>query len=228
MIILEGLAMNLYIFYFPFLYSLLFSALSGPIGSLILWRRMSFFGETIAHASLLGFVLQYLFGWPLEFSMGLVSVAYCLFLELLDQQQLDQSSFLPMLSYGVMGCSLILIEKVVHNPSLVYTVLIGDILLVTAYDCQLLAAMLVLVIVTILYFYKCLILMLFSRELAHLHANNVRMMSFLINILIALSVTVAVQAVGILLGMAMLTIPALTAYYCSSSPKKMMIFSRRF
>jgi zinc transport system permease protein len=222
------LIMTLSFFYIPFLYSVLFSALSGPIGSLILWRRMSFFGETIAHASLLGFVLQYLLGWPLEFSMSIVAVGYCLLLELFDYQELDQSSFLPMLSYGVMGCSLILIEKVVHNPSLVYTVLIGDILLVRPYDCQLILGLLMIVTGSLFYFYRPLILVLFSKELAQLHYKNVRMMSFLMNLLIALSVAIAVQTVGILLAMAMLTMPSLTAFYSSSSPKGMIFWSSMF
>ena len=89
----------------PFCYSVIFSFLAGPIGSLILWRRMSFFGETIAHASLLAFVLEHLIGWPLESSMVVISVLYCLLIEFFDNKDLEQSSFLPMLSYGLMGAS---------------------------------------------------------------------------------------------------------------------------
>jgi zinc transport system permease protein len=217
--------MSFSFFYIPFIYSLLLSGLCGPIGSLILWRRMSFFGETIAHGSLLGFVLQHLLGWPLELSMSIVAIGYCVLLEVIDHQELDQSSFLPMLSYGVMGASLILIEKIIHNPSLVYTVLIGDILLVRPYDCQLLAGMLIVVCFSISYYYRPLILILFSKDLGYLNYTHVRAISFLMNVLIALSVAIAVQAVGILLGMALLTIPSLTAYYCSASPKKMIIYS---
>ena len=227
MSITRGLQMISYIsfFYVPYLYSLLLSTLCGPVGSLIVWRRMSFFGETIAHASLLGFVLRHMLGWSLEFSMGLVSLAYCAFLELIDRHDLEQSSFLPMLSYGVMGGSLVLIEKIIHNPSLVYTVLIGDILLVRRQDCWALAVLIGITSVLLFFYYRPLILTLFSKELGQLHTRSARWMSFLINSLIALSVSMAVQAVGILLAMGLFTIPALTAAVLSSGPRQMMIYT---
>ncbi len=209
----------------PVFYSLIFSLLSGPIGCLILWKRMTFFGETIAHASLMGYVLQYLLGIPIELSMMMVSVVYCFLLEFINDKGLDQSSFLPLLSYGLMGLSLILFDKIIKNSNLIYSILVGDILLVTWKDCQILLLMAVATISLIFYFYNPLILSLFSKELGSLHYKKIKYINLLMNILIAITITFAVQTVGILLAMAMLTIPSLTAFYCSHNAKQMILRS---
>lgn len=209
----------------PLVYSLIFSLLAGPIGCLILWKRMTFFGETIAHASLMGYVLQYLLGIPIELSMMMVSISYCFLLEFINDKGLDQSSFLPLLSYGLMGLSLILFDKIIKNTNLIYSILVGDILLVNWKDCQILLMMAFFTVSLIFYFYRPLILSLFSKELGILHYRKIKYINLLMNILIAITITFAVQTVGILLAMAMLTIPSLTAFYCSHNSKQMILIS---
>ena len=121
-----------------------------------------------------------------------------------------------------------MIDKFIQNPSLVYAVLIGDILLVDWIDCVYILALLSVAAIFFSLFFRVIILFLFSQEIAQLQTKYTRILSFLLNILIAVSVSFSVQAVGLLLAMAMLTIPALTAFECSSSPREMIFYSCGF
>ena len=208
---------------YPVIYCVFLSILVGPIGSIILWRRLSFFGETIAHASLLGGVIQYFFHIPFEASLILLSFVYCVLLEVMQDKKLDHDSLLPMLSYGFLGISLFLIQKFIKQSSLLFSLMLGDILLISPSDCWFLGSVCILVLLIWKLFSKPLLLMLVSDELAKLQYPSVRWIGFLMNFMSALGVVFTVQGVGVLLAMAMLTISPLTAAYLAKSPNQMMI-----
>lgn len=210
------------IFWKAALYMGLLSLLAGPVGSLILWRRMTFLGESLAHASLMGFILQYFLQWPLALCMLSVSLSYCTLLEVLQQKGLERSDILPLLAYGLMGISLLIIEKLIAKPSLMNRILLGDVLLVSWQDCFVIAVMLVIILGIFRWYYRSFLLYLYSPELAFLHQPDLTRLSFIMNVLIGLSVTMTVQGAGMLLAMALLTIPALTAYPWSRTPWAMI------
>lgn len=214
-----------FIFWKAALYITLLSLLSGPVGSLILWRRMTFLGESLAHASLMGFILQYFFGWPLAVCMLLISLLYCSLLEILQHKGLEKSDILPLLAYGLMGLSLLIIETVIAKPSLMNRILLGDVLLVSWQDCAVVAAVLLFIVTIFRAYYRSFVLYLFSPELAFLHQPQLIRVSFLMNVLIGLSVTMTVQGAGMLLAMALLTIPGITAYPWSRTPWSMIFLS---
>lgn len=213
------------IFWKAAVYMGLLSILAGPVGSLILWRRMTFLGESLAHASLMGFILQYFLQWPLALCMLLISVIYCSLIEILQQKGLERSDILPLLAYGLMGVSLLIIEKLIAKPSLMNKILLGDVLLISWHDCMVIAIMIVALLSVFRWYYRSFLLYLYSPELAFLHQPQLIRLSFLMNVLIGLSVTMTVQGAGMLLAMALLTIPALTAYPWSRTPWSMILIS---
>ncbi|MBM4222555.1 MAG: metal ABC transporter permease [Gammaproteobacteria bacterium] len=212
-----------------FLYSIVFilglSLLSGPIGSLMLWRQMTFFGETVAHGTLLAFLLQYVTHWPLIGCMIIIVLAYCIVLEIFESNYFDLNQVFPLLSYGAMGCALLLTETVVRQPRMIYRVLIGDILLVSYDDCLILFILLLSTICFVSYYYRAILLSLFSADLARLRYRSIFIIRFVINVLIGLSVAMSVQSAGMLLAMAVLTIPSLTAASWSKHPWSMILLS---
>jgi zinc transport system permease protein len=210
------------------LYIGLLSVLAGPVGSLILWRRMTFLGESLAHASLMGFILQYMTQWPIAWCMLIITVFYCSLIEFFQQKGLERSDILPLLAYGFMGLSLLVIEKFIAKPSLMNRIILGDVLLVSWSDCLMIGVIVAAVLVIFKVYYRGFILYLYSAELAFLHRPQIIGLSFLMNILIGLSVTMAVQGAGMLLAMALLTIPAITAYPWSRTPWSMIVLSTFF
>jgi zinc transport system permease protein len=210
-------------FYYPMVFIMGLSMIAGPIGSLMIWRKMTFFGETLAHGTLVAFLIQYLTHWPLSVCMGLVVLFYALVLEGLERKKGDYLSIMPILSYGVMGLSLLITETAIKQPKMVYRVFLGDLLLTQYSDCMNLYILAIVIVLSIYKWYRPLLLSLFSRDLALLHYPSIPFISFFINILMGLSVTMTVQSIGMLLAMALLTLPALIASQWSQHPWQMMI-----
>ncbi|MDP6189999.1 MAG: metal ABC transporter permease, partial [Gammaproteobacteria bacterium] len=63
----------------PWLGGILIATTTGPLGSFMVWRRMAYFGDTLAHAALLGVAL----GWLLQINLTLAVVLFCLLLAIL-------------------------------------------------------------------------------------------------------------------------------------------------
>ena len=77
---------------------------AGPIGCFIVWRRMAYFGETLAHAGLLGAGLGLLFN--VNIALGAIVVAMVLALVLIvlkRQQQLAVDTILGILSHTALA-----------------------------------------------------------------------------------------------------------------------------
>jgi len=210
-------------FLYPILFVLGLSIISGPIGSFMIWRKMTFFGETLAHGTLVAFLLQYITHWPLALCMSVVVLAYALVLEFLERQKGDYLSIMPILSYGVMGLSLLITETGIKQPKMVYRVFLGDLLLTQYQDCVALFILAGVIIASTVRWYRPFLLLLFSRELAFLHYRNIHLLSFFMNMLMGLSVTMTVQSIGMLLAMALLTLPSLIASNWSRHPWQMII-----
>jgi len=211
-------------FFYPIIFVLGLSVISGPIGSFMIWRKMTFFGETIAHGTLVAFLLQYITHWPLPVCMNLVVLAYALVLEFLERQKGDYLSIIPILSYGVMGLSLLITETAIKQPKMVYRVFLGDLLLTQYHDCQALWILAAIIVISTIRWYRPFLLLLFSRELACLHYRYIPFLSFFLNMLMGLSVTMTVQSIGMLLAMALLTLPSLIASTWSRHPWHMIVF----
>ena len=77
------------------------SLLAGPLGCFIIWRRMAYFGDTVAHSSLLGVSLAILLDVNLIIGVFTIAVCIALLLTYLQRQQtLSSDSLLGILSHG--------------------------------------------------------------------------------------------------------------------------------
>ena len=212
-------------FFMPIVYCCLLSLLSGPIGCLILWSRLTFFGETIAHAAIFGLFLSLYLGIPMTASMSLIVLTYCLLIEFFIDEKVHQSYLLPIFSYGVLGLGFVLIEKFLSTPSALFNVLLGDILLITFHDVLSLSIMVALIWGLWLFFHRHIILTLLMPDLAILKKINLRATHFAKNLVTGLAIAFVIQAAGMLLSMALLTIPPLTAKMISKTPYQMVIYT---
>ena len=116
------------------------AALAGPLGCIVVWRRMAYFGEAIAHAALLGVVLGAVLGvfpWAIIIAVC-ASVALILYvLERYGKATLD--SAIGLVAHGSLAFGLVLLSfaETVQVNLLAY--LFGDILSVSAHDLWLIA-----------------------------------------------------------------------------------------
>ena len=108
---------------------------TGPLGAFIVWRRMAYFGDNLAHSSLLGVALALLMSINPTLSVIIVCLVLALILVVLQQQQnLASDTLLGILSHTSLAIGLVAISLMPSVKVDLLGLLFGDLLTVTAQD----------------------------------------------------------------------------------------------
>ncbi len=202
---------------------LLVALLAGPLGCLLVWRRLAWFGDSLAHAALLGIGLSLLFSIP--GSLGIASV--CLLLAvllglLLRQPELASDTLLTILSTTSLSLGLIAISlSDVRVDLMAY--LFGDLLSMEAGDLPWLLVGSIATLGLLVWQWRNLVLASINEEMAAVDGVPVQRLRLLLLLMLALVVTAAMKVVGVLLITALLVIPAAAARRLSRTPEQMAV-----
>jgi len=200
----------------------------GPLGSVVVWRRMAYFGDTLAHASLLGVALAVAADVMPMTGVGVIGILLAAMLFWLERQRdLSTDTLLGILSHSALALGLIvlsLIQSQGYNINLM-AYLFGDLLAVAQRDIIIMYVMVVVILVVFSRILKPLISISVNEELARVDGIAVGRVRFIFMILLAMVIAVALKVVGILLITALLIIPAATARLFSVSPLQMVVLS---
>lgn len=202
------------------------AAVTGPLGCFVVWRRMAYFGDTLAHAALLGVAL----GVLLEIGPGLGITAVCFALAgalvaLQRWKHLAGDTVLGILSHGALALGLVVLASIKGGTTGLTAYLMGDILSVTMTDIAWIYGGGAFVLVVLAIIWRSLLAVTVHEELARVEGVPAELVRMVFMFLIALVVAVAMKVVGVLLVTALLIIPAATARRFSSTPEAMAIFS---
>ncbi len=203
--------------------------IAGPIGCFIVWRRMAYFGETLAHAGLLGVGFGLLFN--INITLGAVASAVLLALLLLAlkrQRQIAVDTLLGILSHTALALGLVTVGLVTGAVSGHLDILFGDILTVSSHDVLIVWAGVVAVLAVIIYLWRDLIAISVHEDLAKAEGINVPWVELVFMLTMAAMTAFAMKIVGLLLITALTVIPAAAARRISASPEAMAIWSSVF
>ena len=203
---------------------LVFSCLAGPLGSVMVWRRLAFFGDTISHSALLGLAFSLIWQLPSQLVLSLFCVGLAIILTLIPfRSKVSIDSILAIFSHGSLALGLVVLALMERPPLSLTGFLFGDILALTWGDIMTTAAAALGVGVLTVLFWRSLLTTFISEELAT--SEKVPTLAIKIGFAIALGLTIGLllQTVGALLMTAMLIIPASCARYLSSSPAQMIL-----
>lgn len=198
------------------------AVVAGPLGSFVIWRRMVFFGDTLAHAALLGVVLGTLLGVAPELGVLAVGAAVAVLLVVWQRRRrLAGDTLLGILSHGALALGLVAIA-IVEGPRIdLMSVLFGDILAVTAGDLAWLYGGGAAVAAVLALLWRPMLSVAVDEELASVEGVPVAAVSLAFMLLLAVVVGLAMKVVGILLVSALLIIPPAAARSLSASPEGM-------
>jgi zinc transport system permease protein len=195
----------------------------GVMGCFVVWRRMAYFGDSLAHSALLGIAIGLATGLSLSLSIFIISMGFALLLLWLQHRGvLATDTLLGILAHGALSFGMVLMA-LLGIPVDLHAVLFGDILTVTIKDLGLIAAGAVLVLSLMGLFWGQFILMTMSQDLAKAEGVKTFALQMLFLVLMTITVAVSVQMVGVLLITSMLIIPAATARQLVHSPEYMAI-----
>lgn len=199
---------------------------TGPLGCFVIWRRMAYFGDTMAHSALLGVALSLFFSLNLMLSVFVVAAAISLLLIVLQKRQaLSADALLGILSHATLAIGLVLVAFMSWVRIDLIAFLFGDILAVTPTDIAVVWGGGALVIGAIIWLWRPLLASTASSELAEAEGLRPERARLLFMLLMALVIAIAMKIVGIMLITSLLIIPAAAARRFSNSPERMAVLA---
>ena len=197
--------------------------IAGTIGCFVVWRKMAYFGDSLAHSALLGIALGLAIGISTYLSTIIACLAFALILLWLQQKNLlATDTLLGILAHAALSIGMIAISVLELRVNL-HSYLFGDILTVTSVELWWIYLGGFFVLLMIILNWPSLVLMTIHEELAKAENVNVYFQNLLLMLLMTIVVAVSIRTVGILLISSMLIIPAATARHLVNSPVAMAI-----
>ena len=200
--------------------------ITGPLGCFIIWRRLSYFGDTIAHSALLGVVIAYAMNFNLIIAVFAVSCFIALSLLFLQKRtNLPDDALLGLLAHSVLAIGLVLLGILSFIRIDLMGLLFGDILSVNITDVLFVWIGGSIVLMVLILIWRPLFAATVNLELAKAEGLNADLANAIFTILIASVIAISIKIVGILLITGLLIIPAAASRNLSSTPIQMAIIS---
>lgn len=197
---------------------------TGPLGCFIVWRRMAYFGDTMAHSALLGIAMALFL--DIDMMLGVFTVAALVSLALIVLQRkgtLSTDALLGILSHATLALGLVMVAFMTWVRIDLMGFLFGDILAVSKLDLAFVWCGGALVLAGLALLWKPLLASTVSPELAAAEGLRPERARVVFMLLMALVIAIAMKIVGILLITSLLIIPAATARRFSATPEGMAV-----
>lgn len=195
---------------------------AGPLGSFVVWRRMAFFGDTLAHSALFGIALGVALGIDLTLGIVVAAIVVAALLALARRRQtLATDTALAILAHGSLAFGLVLLAflKIVRVDLFAY--LFGDILSVGGGDLLWIYGAGAVALAALVVIWRPLLSLTVHADLAQVEGVPVTVVRLAFLMIVAVVVAVSIKIVGVLLVTALLIVPAATARRFARSPEGM-------
>jgi len=209
--------------------SFLVSIICGLIGVIIVEKKLVMMTGGIAHTSYGGVGLGYLLGFEPIIGAFIFSVLAALGIGVINNRTTGHKDVMIAIFWSLgMSLGILFISLMPKYPPDVTSYLFGNILSVTTLNLYMILIITVVVSIIIVAFYHDWKAHLFDQEFMKIKGRKTKTMENVLMILIALSVVVLIRVVGIVLVIALLSIPAATASLISRRFHIRMILSIAF
>ena len=197
---------------------------AGPLGCFVVWRRMAYFGDPLAHSALLGVSIGVLLNINLSITVAAIPLLMALGLVYLEQRGiLSLDTLLGILSHSALAAGLVLISLLSDVRVDLMSLLFGDLLSVTLNDLWVIYGVAATVVALLVFLWKPLINITVHADLAAVEGVNVSAVRTALMLITALVIAIAMKIVGVLLITALLIIPAATARRLCNTPEQMAL-----
>ena len=207
--------------------TILLGLILAPLGCLVLWKRYAYYGDGLAHASMLAVAISAAVNINIIFATIINTILFMYLVNPLHSQKkdtLDRNARVGFISSIMLSLSLVLSAVYPGSFSLDH-LLFGDLLLVTIEDIYVLSIILLFVALFFFLNYKKLILIILSRDIAFSKGINVAKLELLFLSILSFSIVFTIKIVGALLVVSILLIPAIAARRISSGTFSMLCTS---
>lgn len=206
--------------------ALLVGIACGIAGTYMVVRRMVFMGGGVTHSSFGGVGMAYYLGLNPVWGALVFGVMSALAIERISEKsKISEDSAIGILwSIGMALGVIFVVITPGYAPNLM-SFLFGNILLVSSLDLVLLLCLDVALVGGMLIFYRSIIYTALDKEFAQIQGIAVRLVSYMMMLALALTIVFAIKAVGIMLLMSLLTIPAVVGGLLAQSYSRITLWA---
>lgn len=202
----------------------LVGAICALVGTYVVLRGLAFVGDALAHAAFPGVVIAYLLKGNIYLGATIFALATALAIGLVSRRgRVSYDTAIGILFAGAFALGVLLMSTIHGYTVDLFSFLFGNVLGISQRDLLLVGLLGAIVVLTIILFYKELLLLSFDPTTAEAMGYPVQALNHLLLGLIALTIVISIQAVGIILVVALLVTPSATAYLLTERFLRMMI-----
>ncbi|WP_339388678.1 zinc ABC transporter permease subunit ZnuB [Vibrio caribbeanicus] len=202
------------------------ACIAGPLGSFVVWRRMAYFGDTLAHASLMGLALGFLLDINLYLALTICCLALAVILVTLQKQRLVATdTLLGILAHSALSLGLVSVSFLDDVRIDLMSYLFGDLLAVTPDDLIYIYLGAAVIGFVMLIFWRSLLSTTVNEELAAVEGHNTDLMRLILMLMVGLVIAIGMKFVGALIMTSLLIIPAATARRFANTPEQMALLA---
>ncbi|GIV75709.1 metal ABC transporter permease [Litorilinea aerophila] len=203
--------------------ALMVGVLCSVLGTYVILQGMAFFGDALAHAILPGVVIAYLAGWPLALGALVFGVITAVGIGALSHRgQIREDTAIGIIFAGSFALGVALLSTVRSYAVDLAHILFGDVLGVSPTDLWFTFGLGALVLLIVFALYKEILVLAFDPTLAVVLRLPATFLRYLMLVLIAVTIVVSLQTVGVALVLAMLVTPAAAAQLLTRRLPSMM------
>jgi len=207
----------------------LVGAICALVGTYVVLRGLAFVGDALAHAAFPGVVIAYLLKANIHLGATIFAVLTALGIGLVSRRgRVSYDTAIGILFAGAFALGVLLMSTIQGYTVDLFSFLFGNVLGISQRDLLLVGSLGAIVVLTIILFYKELLLLSFDPVTAEAMGYPVQALNYLLLGLIALTIVISIQAVGIILVVALLVTPSATAYLLTVRFFRMMMLGILF
>ena len=196
---------------------------AAPLGCFVVWRRMAYFGDATAHASILGVAMALGFGVSVFVGALVVALIMAATVSSLSGRGYAMDTLLGVLAHSALAFGLVAVSFLQGVRIDLMGYLFGDILAVSKSDLAVIWGGAMLVVALLVWRWQALLTATLNPDLAKASGIDPRAEQLGLTLALALVVAVAIKVVGVLLIAAMLIVPAAAARPLAGTPERMAV-----
>ena len=193
--------------------SVLVAAICGILGSFVVLKGLAFIGDALAHASFGGVALAFVLGANVYLGAFVFALATALGIGAITQRgRVSSDTAIGVLFSGTFALGILIISRADSYTTDLFGYLFGDVLSITVDDLWTIGVLGIVVLALVAIFYRQLLFVAFDPTVAAASGIQTRGLEYLLLALLGVTIVTAIQAVGIVMVVALLVTPSATAY----------------
>jgi len=202
------------------------AVVAGPLGCFAVWRRMAYFGDSLAHSALLGVAGGFLLSVDVTLAIAVTCLLFAVGLVALQQQRrIATDTLLGILSHAALAAGLVALGLMETLRVDLLGYLIGDILAISLRDIVIIYVGGTVALAILYAIWRPLLAYTVHEELARAEGVPVTRVRLTFTLLLAIVIAISMKIIGILLITSLLIIPAAAARRFASTPEQMAVMA---